>query len=240
MTEINPTDIIEYHEEHRAVYDYIEERLHRTREAIIDADPGVRSTALFLADVYSIISLSTTVGAHERAFSAVIEAGIPQNQDRLSELLSAVSDENNMTVQYYNDKARYIVYAMEQVDYDRQAELFAQRKWDELHRFKYDNVKGLASAKAGFSLEICGVTEKFCIDSVLAGAFGYTYDRFQGVIPSTYEERAQPMRDIGTLGDEVCPVRWQWATWDAVRSDSPTMHDPWFQGLQVGTELQID
>lgn len=223
---LNQRLLNQYHE-NKAVYDDIEDQLDTIYDTIMHDSETVAKTLLYLGDVFAIVSVQTHVSAHEQAFTRVVGLN---TREEIVEVLRTVRGPNNQPVMYHNYKSDYLMDALTSVDYDRQLELFRARKFDELHRFKVDNVKGLRMAKASFALAMCGVTDRMCVDSNVARLFGYDWDD----VPDTVVvERYHAFCDelvakAPALARRTNRFLFQWVAFDLARDVGITPHDVWF------------
>ena len=235
--------LVSQYTNHRMLYDSIQERLEGVR-AVIEEEPApVAKTVLFLADTYALISAQTSVSPHELAFVRVAQASsMPEIREALQE--TRARGEQQHAVMYHNSKAEYIQANLQQVDYGRQLELFRDGRFDSLHRLKVDDVKGVGMAKAGFSLAMCGVTEKMCVDANVARFFDLDpsdpREVPNTVVVDRYEEFCEDLRRRApTLVDDfdLSNFLWQWVCFDARRDVGVETHDPWF--LTVGQASDV-
>lgn len=227
---------------HRAVYDGIEAQLDRVHEAVCEAPRLVAKTLLFMADTYAIISASTSVGVHELAFVEAVAEGTPAGIERALTETRARGDQS-WAVVYHNNKARYIADNLESVDYDRHLDAFRAGEVDRLHRLKVDEVTGLGVNKAGFSLAMCGITEKMCVDTNVARFAGLDPDEDvpETVVIDRWEAFCADLREgIDTIvhEDGVSPYLWQWVAFNARRGTVET-HDPWFLTVADATGREV-
>lgn len=240
---VTDEDVFDHYEKHRDAYDHIQGRLDTTRDVLQTVPDEQLELSLFVADVYSLISTSTAVGAHEKGFATILDdVADPETQVTVDDLsaklgeVRAVVEGREQAVMYHNNKARYIIHNAREVDYTRQRELFRNEQWDELHRFKSDEVKGLKLPKAAFSMAMCGVTEKYCIDGVLARHYDVVGDMGSPTCVETYEDRADQLiwDNVPEFRESVPDFICQWATWSTIR-ETLEMHDPWFAGISSVT-----
>ena len=236
--------LLEQYTTHKLLYDGIQERLDDVREFIQEAPTPVAETILFLADTYALISAQTPVRPHELAFVRVAQAS------SFDEMASALAEtrargRTSEAVLYHNNKAEYIQYNLQQVDYAEQVELFRAGDVDELHRRKVDDVKGVGMAKSAFSLAMCGLTEKMCVDANVARFFDLDpsdpREVPNTVVVERYERFCRDLREQApTLLEryDVSNFLWQWVCFDARRDYGVETHDPWF--LTVGQAGDID
>lgn len=236
--------IVAQYERHQGVYDAIEDKLTRIREVIETGPREVAETMLFLADTYALISAQTSVDAHELGFVRVVHA---ESMAEVREVLEETrANEGSTAIMYYNNKADFIEYNIKYVDYGHHLDLFRNGKIDELHRRKLDEVKGVQMNKAGFSLAMCGVTEKMCVDANVARFFGLDPDNVDDV-PSTvvvdrWDQFCKDLRRRApTLLDDydVSPYIWQWVTFDCQREVGVESHDPWFLTVDGATDGDV-
>lgn len=233
--------ITRQYREHRQFYDATQRKLDAVREAILEAPDLVAKTVLFLADMYAIISSNTRVRAHELGFLRAVEASTDKELREALANTRAILGSGDWAVMYHPTKAEHIIETMNEVDYDRHLRLFREGEFDRLHRLKVDGtlddhtpVKGLGTAKAAFSLAMCGVTQKMCVDSNVARFFGLDPDEdvpSSKVVPPTYEAFCADLRARAPTiirEDGVSNYIWQWVTFDFQRAQGVETHDPWF------------
>lgn len=236
--------LVDQYTTHQLLYDSIQERLEGVRELVEEAPTAVAQTVLFLADTYALISAQTSVRPHELAFVRVAQAS------SFEEVQTALADtrargDQQHAVMYHNNKADYVQYNTQQVDYAEQVELYRAGRFDELHRRKVDDVKGIGMAKSAFSLAMAGVTEKMCVDANVARFFALdpTDPREvpNTVVVDRYEQFCEELRARApTLVQQydLSNFLWQWVCFDARRDVGVETHDPWF--LTVGQAGDVD
>lgn len=236
--ELNNDKLWSFYQENREAYQYIENRLDATRSAIREADPVLREHVLFMADSYALITAMTKVEPADVAWSGV--ASNPTNADHVADVLSTSrAHTSDDMVQFYNSKADYIRRNMDEVDYTKQAELFMNEQWHELHKYKMENVLGLAAVKGAFSMSMSGVTEYGCLDTNMLQMFGLDEDDVGSSTSSEYMEYVEAARSqTPRLAEELDPYPWQWVCFDYFRESPVTVHDSWF--VSVGDALNND
>lgn len=233
------TEARETYLKYQQAYEYIQDRLDQTHQTVRTATEQTRQILLWLADTYALITSNTNVEAHDLAL-----AGIAQEPFDPDHVRSMIHPDNtrarttNHVVLYHNQKPDYIEYNRTHVDYARQSELFQAKKYDELHELKADTVKGLKATKAAFSLAMCGVTEKACLDSNMVRSFGLGDVNFETIDVEAYDELVAECRaQTPALSPQTTPFVWQWAVWDHVRESAVTAHDVWFMTINEYSEI---
>lgn len=230
MTDDLDQRLLNQYEQNRHLYNSIERQLDAVYDRIMDGPDVVAKTLLYQADVFAIVSVQTHVSVHERGFMRII--GL-DSADEIAGELGDLRGPNNQAVMYHNNKSEYIVDAIQNVDYARQLELFRAREFDELNRYKIDHVKGLKMAKSAFSLAMCGVTDRMCVDSNVARIFGYEWDDVPNtVVVETYQDFCDELvAEAPSLARRTSRFIYQWVAFDVARGVGITPHDSWF--LQV-------
>lgn len=215
-----------HYDSNRETYEYISDRLERTRDIFETADPEIRSELLRHSTEYAIISVQTNVENHEPAF---IDSRGVTGQDKLADIFA------DHVVQYHNNKARYISENRENVDFDKLADLLVHGYVDVVHEKLADQCLGLGSAKAAFSLSMLGFTSKICVDSHTANQAGL--DRYASSDTSIDEYRTLSQKVLDTfteLTNMVTPFVYQWVLFDADRG-GVELHDPYYLWVETVT-----
>lgn len=234
-------DVVGQYVENKLIYDATQVKLERITNLIETEPDPIAETILFMADTYAVISTQTRVGPHELAFVRVMHA---MDMDAIRRVLeeTRARGPRDDAVLFHNNKASYIEANLRNVDYSAQLELFRAGKFDELHRRKVDDVAGIGMAKSAFSLAMCGVTQKMCVDGNVARFFGIDpEDREEyphTVVVDRWESFCADLRERTPTLQEAFDVPnfiWQWVIFDAQRDEGVATHDPWFLTVDEAT-----
>jgi thermostable 8-oxoguanine DNA glycosylase len=214
--------------DNRPVYDYIQNRLNRTRDVFESADTA--GELLRHSTEYAIISVQTKVSNHEPAF---LETRGVSDQSEIADIF------NSNTVMYHNNKARYIAENRDSVDFDSLASRLKDGEIDAVHESIVDQCLGLGSAKGAFSLSMLGYTERMCIDSHSANIAGLERDVSADANTEEYKKlESKILNTFSSLADELEPFMVQWIMFSADKG-SLELHDPYYMWVEYVTGKKI-
>lgn len=234
----------------RYPFELVESRLATTRETLEDTPIDVLATALQLSATNAIISMNTNVQAHERATIAVwnaIDDGVT-DPAALASAMDLRSPDGKHAVMYYNQKAKMLNANLLTVDWVDIAETLREEGSRACQQELVDEVTGLKTRKAGFTLANLGWTDACCMDSIMERAFaiksGTTDGRWDAKHPfatkvvDRYYDRIDDLRAETPEAADLERYLWQWAAWTSARDDGFATHDPWF--LLLDDLLEVD
>lgn len=223
-------DPVTHYEQNSDVYDHIADKLDTTTSYFASAPRTEQRLLLNQAVTFALISTQTAVKLHEAGYLNVLE-----ESDR-SQIADGLLDAG---VNYYRNKAKYILHNMTEPDYERVLDLYDEGRLDEMHRAIADEFKGVSTRKAAYAMANVVTTEKMCIDTHVAQRAGIEPDEiYNGVVVDKYEQQCEEIvAQWPELHDDLGRFMFQWVLFDSNREEVTT-HDAWFMSLpeRVGIE----
>lgn len=222
----NPVD---HYEANRAVYDRINRKVETTTEVFSEADRDMQRELLDRAVTFALISPETRVEYHEKGYLNVMErheSDEPLTRDAVEQALLSAN------VNYYKNKARYIVHNQSEPDKEAILDLYDADRLDEMHRMIRDEYLGVGLRKAGFAMALAVTPEKACLDSHVAQISGISDENiYNGVVVEKYENQWDTILDSWPqLAERLSKFMFQWTLFDADMG-TVTTHDAFFMSL---------
>jgi thermostable 8-oxoguanine DNA glycosylase len=220
-----------HYDEHRPVYDHISEQVEQTTQAFAEAPRQEQAVMLNKAVTFALISAQTQVRNHEAGYLNAIQATDPD------EIREGLLDGG---VNYYKNKAGYILHNISEADYDRILDHYDDGEIDAMHRAIADECKGVSLRKAAFAMAKVVTTDKGCLDTHVAQQAGIEPDEiYNGVVVDKYEQQWDQIEaQWPDLSERLGRFMFQWVLFDS-HMDCVTTHDVWFESMrphaQVGT-----
>jgi thermostable 8-oxoguanine DNA glycosylase len=214
-----------HYEENSAIYDQIGEQVEQTTDYFASAPRPKQKILLNKAVTFALISTQTSVDIHERGYLNALDA------TSADELRDGLLDAG---VNYYRNKAKYIMYNLSEPDYDRILNRYDAGDMDAMHRAIADECKGVSTRKAGFVMALTVTTDKMCVDTHVAQHAGLDADSiYNGVVIEKYEQQCDKIASQWpALQDELSRFMFQWVVFDS-HMDTVTTHDQWFLSVPM-------
>lgn len=230
MSAIDPLD---HYEANRDVYDHIQQKVESTSNFFARAPRPMQKMLLNMGVTWSLISIETRVELHERGYLNAIQVTDDSEETFQEALLSA-------GVNYYKNKASYIVHNLTQPDYDMVLDHYDDGDLDAMHRAIRDEFKGVGLRKAGFAMANAVTPQKMCVDRHVASLAGLSDDEiYEGVVVDKYEAQCDAIKaQWPQLADQLPPYLFQWVVFDA-DMDTVTTHDAWFMSLPDEAQVEV-
>lgn len=222
-------DPITQYERNRDVYDEISDQIESTHERFAQAPRHEQKIMLNKAVTFALISAQTDVTIHERGYLRALDA------DSFTGIEEAFLDAG---VNYYRNKAKYVMHNVEQADFDAILDLYDEGRIDAMHRAIADECKGVSTRKAGFAMALAVTSDKMCIDTHVAQRAGIDPDDiYNGVVVDRYEQQCdEVLANWPDLRATLSPFMCQWVVFDSNRKEVTT-HDAWFMSRDVDRSL---